>query len=74
MTKKEKNIREATDKFVCENQEIANQIISDLVQLMAEQDADPKLLSENEVALGLLKTIYNGDAVKRLHDVLIKNY
>ncbi len=39
----EKNIRETTDEFVCRNEEIANQIISDIVNVLVEQDVDARL-------------------------------
>ena len=67
MMETESNTREATDEFVCYNHEITNQIISDIIQIMVEEDVNPKSISENEVALELLQTIYLGDTAKRLY-------
>ena len=67
MMEAESNTREATDEFVCYNHDITNQIISDIVRLMVKEDVSPKSVSENEVALELLQTIYHGDTAKRLY-------
>jgi len=73
MAKTEKNIRALTDEFVCDHEHIAHQIFSDVVEMLAEQDADPKYLVENDKALAALMLIYSVDAVKRLHDARIKS-
>ena len=73
MAKTGKSIRALTDEFVCDHEHIAHQIFSDVVEILAEQDADPKYLADHDKALDGLMLIYSVDTVKRLHDARIRN-
>ena len=64
------SVRNQTDEFVCGNEEITNQIFSDVVEILVEKDVDLKYALENKTALAALQNIYQADTLKRKYDSL----
>jgi hypothetical protein len=63
-----KKIREKTDDFVFENEEITRQIFSDLTNLVIEKNIDLTPSEKTDVLVDIIFVIYKAEVVQRVYD------
>jgi hypothetical protein len=68
MKKGSKKLRKATDDFVLDNEDIARQIVYDVVELLAQKEIDLTPSEKRDVIIDLMLVLYRTNALQRVSD------
>ena len=68
MKKGSKKLRKATDDFVLDNEDIARQIVYDVIELLAQKEIDLTPSEKRDVIIDLMLVLYRTNALQRVSD------